>query len=105
MLDSPSDQVRIAYLIIRDSVSQFFDEPIQNVGMVNVLQELHEPLLFSKRSELYDNSSQLPAKIDVVQNVHVSLEEGRRNLLKTSLRAFSSPPYSPTGYVRILLSD
>ena len=73
--------------------------------MVNVLQELHEPVLFSKRSQLYNNSNQLPVTVDVIRNVHLFPEERGINLLKTSLRAFSSPSCSPTGYVRIPVSD
>ena len=62
MLDGSSGQALVAYLIIRDSISQFFDESVQDVGMVDVLEEFHKPMLFCQRFELYDNSSQLPAK-------------------------------------------
>ena len=60
----PLDCLRVVvggvYLIICDSISQVLDEAIQDVGVVGVVQKLHEPILSRKRSELGNNLSQLP---------------------------------------------
>jgi hypothetical protein len=88
--DGFGGRVSTPYLIICDSISQFFDEPIQDVGVVDILEELHQPVLFVKRSKLCDNSSQPPVKNDGIRNVPVFLESGSINLLRTSLRVFSS---------------
>ena len=62
MLDRSSDGVRAQYLVICDSISQFLNEAIQDVGVVNILEKPHKPMLFVKQSKLCNNSSQLPAK-------------------------------------------
>ena len=59
--DGSIDRVGPLYLIICDRISQVFDETIQDVGMVNILEELHQSVLLSKRSKLCHDSRQLPA--------------------------------------------
>ena len=70
MLNSASDGVGAIYLIICDSISQFFDEAIQNVGVVNVIDELYNAMLFSKRSKICNNSSQLPVKKTIRSEIY-----------------------------------
>jgi hypothetical protein len=60
VLDGFSGRVSTPNLVICDGISQFFDEPIQDVGVVDILEELHKPVLVIKRTKLCDNSGQPP---------------------------------------------
>jgi hypothetical protein len=105
VLDGFNGRVSIPNLVICDGISQLFDEPIQDVGVVDIFEELHKPVLVIKRSKLCNNSSQPPAENGEIRNLPVFLEGGSTNLLRTSLRSFSSPSWSPTGYASTSQSD
>ena len=104
-LDSSGDRGSASCLIICDDVNQFFDEAIQDVGMVNIVEELHQPMLFSKRLKFCNDFGQLPVNNDVIRGASVFFEGGGANVLSTSLRVFSSLSRSSTGYVSIPPSD
>jgi hypothetical protein len=105
VLDGFSGRVSTPNLVICDGISQFFDEPIQDVGVVNILEELHQPVLVIKRFKLFDNSSQPPAENGEISNIPAFHEGGSTNLLRTSLRALSSLSWLPTWYASTSQSE
>ena len=60
-LDDSDNGVSGSYLIISDGVGEVLDKAVQDLGMVNVVEEFQNPVLFRKRFELHYNTSQLPA--------------------------------------------
>ena len=59
--DCSCERVGPSHLVVCDCVSQLLDEAVQGIRIINILQELHEPMLFRQRSEPCDDPSQLPA--------------------------------------------
>ena len=104
-LDGSGGRVRVPYLIIRDCVNYVFNESAQDIGVINVPEELHKPMLLGKWSKVCNNSGQLPAKNHAIRIITAFLEEGSTNFLRTSLRTFSSLSWSPTGYASTPQND
>ena len=58
--DSPRGSAGRTYLVICHSSVQISDETVQGLGMISILQELHDPMSFGKRFELRNYTIQLP---------------------------------------------
>ena len=75
-------------LVIRDGMGYVLDESAQQLGMILIPQELHQSVLFRKRSEFYNNIRQSPT--DIIRELYGG-DVGAlgTNLQSSSLRVLS----------------